>query len=1113
MARSPKKKPATPARTTAPVPAATGPAAGSARVTGSRGKASTPDMADFRHGGPPPHGSKRKNNPPAAIAAEGTVRAIPKAHYAYNPHLPPVLRFDQTGKADVLETRLSAAAEARAAALLAAAQQRPLKAAEAAELAGLLESAAKARVAAEPWLEWTGKREKPAFTVDPVALHIHERVSAQAILKVAARQDVNKFLFADPQQEYHEAVQFYKHDVDWSNRLILGDSLQVMSSLARREDLAGKVQMIYMDPPYGIKFASNFQPEVGKRDVKDKQEDMTREPEMVRAYRDTWHLGIHSYLSYLRDRLIVAKELLTDTGSIFVQISAENLHRVRSVLDEVFGASNYVESVAFRTKNMTLGGTLLEGVFDYLIWYAKDKERVKYRRLYRPTNAEGDSHWNRALDKNGVPLTLTSDQVGNHKLIPDGSVLYQLAAMYPAGAFATGIYDLEFQGKSYFPPPGRSWKTPIHAMTRLVHAERLEPYAGGTTVRYILKLADYPVSPIINVWADTAPASDKRYVVQTSTKVMERCMLMTTDPGDLVLDPTCGSGTTAYVAEQWGRRWITTDTSRVAIAIARQRLLTSKFEQYKTKGAEGSRDQGTGVGGNPATGFHYKSVPHITLKSIAQNVALDPIFSKHEPLLEAALKKANAELAKVKPELKAKLAGKLAAKERSEGKSAVTDADRRRWLLPPECRDRSKEARAKATVDLDLPSWQHWEVPFDTDADWPAGLSEAVKAYRAAWRAKMDEVNKCIAASAEQEELVDQPEVVRGVVRVTGPFTVEAVQPPEMSLGDVMDLGGPALRAGQDGSDGPGFGGEPDATDETFAPREVQRTNTLEVANIGAYLDQMFRFIKADGVRFLGNKQMQWSRLEPLFESGGGAAGMGFHAEGRWTTVGETDADPDGRANVAVAFGPQYGPVTGPVVVDLLRNAHRRGYDHVVIAGFNFDGMAQAEAEGLVNSKVKVHLAHVRPDINPGMAGLLKESPKAGSGQLFTVFGQPRIGVAEQKGEDGKAEYVVTMEGVDLYDPVKDEIRSSGADKVAAWFLDSDYDGRTFCITQAFFPDKGAWEKLAKALNGKDGLIDAERFAALSGTTSLPFPAGKHRCVAVKVIDPRGNEVMAVERL
>jgi len=283
----------------------------------SGGEGRSAPVADYRHSE-----ATRKNNPPAKIAAEGHVPLLPKAEYSYSPRLAPVLRFDPTGSADELPE------------LLAEATRRPLNEAEAWALAEALRKH-------EPWLEWAGKQEAKSFLVDPVALHIHERVSAQAILKVAAREDVNRSLFADPEQEYNEAVQFYRHDVDWSNRLILGDSLQVMSSLARREDLAGKVQMIYIDPPYGIRFASNFQPEIGKRDVKDKEADLTREPEMVKAYRDTWRLGVHSYLSYLRDRLVVAKDLLTDTGSIFVQISDENVHRVRCLLDEVFGPDNF----------------------------------------------------------------------------------------------------------------------------------------------------------------------------------------------------------------------------------------------------------------------------------------------------------------------------------------------------------------------------------------------------------------------------------------------------------------------------------------------------------------------------------------------------------------------------------------------------------------------------------------------------------------------------------------------------------------------------------------------------------------------------------------------------
>jgi len=1030
-------------------------------------------IGDIRH-----PAAKRKNNPPAKIASEGSVPVIAKAQYAYNPHLPPVLRFDQRGGPDALPD------------LLAEAGKRPLTPDEQRVLAEALRRN-------EPWLEWTGKREKLAFTVDPVALHIHERVSAQAILKVAARQDASKFLFADPEQEYHEAVQFYKHDVDWSNRLILGDSLQVMSSLARREDLAGKVQMIYMDPPYGIKFASNFQPEVGKRDVKDKQEDLTREPEMVRAYRDTWHLGIHSYLTYLRDRLITARELLADTGSIFVQISDENLHRVRDVMDEVFGPTNSCSVIAFH-KTMSASGNRLPVVADYLLWYARDATKLKYRPLYLQREGEGWVNYDYLATPSGEFRRMVESEAVDWQSVAPGARVYRrdnLTSQRPAQD--GDVKAVEFEGQTYGPSKG-TFKTHLAGLLRLRGASRLEAY--GSTLSYRRFALDFPCLPLNNAWTDTLTggfAEARQYVVQTTAKVIARCMLMTTDPGDLVLDPTCGSGTTAYVAEQWGRRWITADTSRVAIAIARQRLLTAKFDSYKTKNtrldAHGNRIP------DPSSGFVYKSVPHITLKSIAQNVALDPIFARNEPLLEAALKAANESLAttlKKDPSLRSKLAAKLAKKEKDEGKRAITDADRRRWVLPPDNRDRD----VKHTVDANRAEWYHWEVPFDTDPDWPKAMADMVTAYRAAWRAKMDEVNACIDASAEQEELVDQPlpgDKANGkpVVRVSGPFSVEAVQPPEMSLGDVVETGGT-------------FGNEPDELDEFFKIRMVEAREELDVANVGAYLDQMFRFIKVDGVRFLNNKQMKWTKLEPLFDGGAAAAGA-FHAEGRWTAVGEDDKDPDGRCNVAIVFGPQYGPVTGPVVVEALRQAHIRGYEHVVIAGFNFDGAAQTAFDNQAHPKVKIHLAHIRPDINPGMEGLLKESVKPGGGQLFTVFGQPAIKVSKA----GDSEFSVTLERVVIYNPVTDEVVDTKDSKVAAWFLDSDYDGRTFCITQAFFPDKSAWEKLQKALNGKDGPIDAERFEAFSGTTSLPFLKGKHKCVAVKVIDPRGNEVMALEKL
>ncbi|MYK17601.1 site-specific DNA-methyltransferase, partial [Candidatus Poribacteria bacterium] len=885
----------------------------------------------------------------------------------------------------------------------------------------------------EPWLKWAGKQETKSFTVDPVALHIHERVSAKAILKVAERQNVQRDLFADPQQTYGEAVDFYQHDVDWANRLILGDNLTVMSSLAHREDLAGKVQMIYIDPPYGIKYASNFQPTVFRRDVKDREQDLTREQEQIRAYRDTWTLGIHSYLAYLRDRLIIAKELLTDSGSIFVQISDENIHRVRCVMDEVFGGENFFSLITFK-KTLPLGSSGMAGISDYLIWYAKDKENIKYKELFeeKPIGENTGYTWIEFPD--GSRRKMSSNERRDPRLLPLEGRVFFTSALASSGYTATCMYDFEFENR-LFRCGKKSWRTHKEGMQRVIAGNRI--MASGALPNFIQYHDDFPVQRLHNLWNDTHGATDMKYTVQTSTKVIQRCLLMTTDPGDLVLDPTCGSGTTAYVAEQWGRRWITIDTGRIAITLARQRLLTASFEYYKVKNEQ------KGVTG----GFFNKTVPHVMLKSIAQNTALDPIFEKHEPILKENLDILNKKLLNTPCKFRAKLLSKLAKKERREGKRSITEADRRRWQLPE-------------TV------WQEWEVPFDTDPDWPQALQNALIDYRKAWRTKMDEVNACIAASSEGEELVDQPEVDRKRIRVSGPFTVEAVQPPEESL----DIDSP-------------IGGEPEETLDTYDAE----TDGQDAVNAEAYLDQMIRLLRNDGVRFPNNQTLMFDTLDPL-------EGDVLHAEGSWE-------DDDTERRVAVVFGPQHGPVTAMQVEQCLRAAYRFGYDDLVFAGFSFDGAAQAAIQDDLNPNVRIHMAHINPDV--AMGGLLKETP---SSQLFTVFGLPRTELKEI----GNGEYIVKMEGVDIYNPVDNTVSSAGADKVAAWFVDSDYDGRTFCITQAFFPDKSAWNKIARAVKG---VIDADNFEKFSGTESFPFRAGEHACVAVKVIDPRGNEVMRVHNL
>ena len=954
------------------------------------------DIQDYRH-----DTATRKNNPPAGIAARGKINEPPTVEYAHNPHLPPTLRFDGNGDADRLPE------------LLQKAQQGALSKEEVNAIVKAL------RHYDAPWLEWSGKQEATSFAIDPVALHIHERVSAKAIMKIAARENVQRNLFADPQLEYNEAVQFYQHDVEWANRLILGDSLTVMSSLARREDLGGKVQTIYFDPPYGIKFASNFQPTVFQRNVTDRTADLTREPEQIQAYRDTWHLGVHSYLAYLRDRLIVARELLTDSGSIFVQISDENAHRVRCVMDEVFGSENFVSQITFTKTRSLVSSTFLTTVSDYILWYAKSRDDAKRHKLLNyGVNQNLVSHFE---SEDGAVFTKTQAE----------KLLQKDAQMALKGFMSDNLirkpnpeFDVEFEGRVF----RNRYRTNPTGMRRLAQANRL--FATPTLIRYKFFLEDYPVSTYNNVWTDVIGARDVTYVVQTNTSVVQRCILMTSDPGDLVLDPTCGSGTTAYVAEQWGRRWITIDTSRVAIALARQRLLTSSFDYYQLK------EPSAGIAG----GFVNKVVPHITLKSIAQNDALDPIFAKHEPILAAKLDELNRILAAVaEDKLRAELLAKLAAKEKREGKRAITEADRRRWILPET-------------------AWQAWEVPFDTDAAWPEALRVALTAYREAYQAKMQEVNACIESSAEGEELVDQPKIERRKLRVSGPFTVEAVQPAEESLGTESPIGG-----------------EPEEALETFDE---------ETTNAEAYLNKMIRLLRQDGVRFPNNQTVQFATLDAR-------EGDVLHAEGTWT-----HAESDRR--VAVVFGPQHGAVTSVQVEQCVRAAYRRGYDELVFAGFSFDGAAQAAIQADPDPELRIHIAHINPDV--AMGDLLKETPAT---QLFTVFGLPRTKLEDT--DDGR--HIVTMAGVDIYDPVKNQVFSANADKVAAWFVDTDYDGRTFCISQAFFPNKQAWSKIARALKG---IVDSERFEQFSGTVSLPFSAGQHQKVAVKVIDARGNEVMRV---
>jgi adenine-specific DNA-methyltransferase len=571
---------------------------------------------------------------PEAGAAPRFRAKAETATYRYDSSLSPAMDWDEQPARSMAEWLLAAIAEAAPLPGQVFPEPRVLHGADGKALmtvSGLQDAVGALKRMQAPFLDWAGKAERLSFDVPTLPLFVHERLSTEAIIKTLEGhrrqgEQADMFdLFADPKMPLAKQVDAYAHKGAWANRMILGDSLSVMNSLARYEGLGGQVQMIYLDPPYGVKFGSNFQPFVRKREVNHGDDtDMTREPEMVQAYRDTWTLGLHSYLAYLRDRIVIAKELLAPSGSVFVQISDDNLHHVCEIMAEVFGSENFVSVISF-VKTSALNSpdarlTKLATNNDFLVWYARDISRMKFRQVYRQKVASvsdvGTFNWVEQPD--GSRRALSADERVGRKALPEGRLFARadLTSQKP-----TTVFDLQFNDRIFNPLP-RGWRTTQAGMSRLIAARRI--FEAENSLRFVQYLDDFAVTPYGAFWDDTGTGSftdDKVYVVQTPTKAIQRCMLMATDPGDLVLDPTCGSGTTAYVAEQWGRRWITIDTSRVPLALARQRLLTATFPWYRL------RDAATG----PASGFVYARrqnrkgeevggiVPHVTLKSIANN--------------------------------------------------------------------------------------------------------------------------------------------------------------------------------------------------------------------------------------------------------------------------------------------------------------------------------------------------------------------------------------------------------------------------------------------------------------------------------------------------------------
>ena len=807
---------------------------------------------------------KRSYNPPVGLVTPQTDKDLPKKKYSYDPHL-------------------------------------------------------------DPQLIWSGKKENTSFEVDTVSLHVHERIDPITIIENVMKKQkfVQQSLFhyfelPENNLPNRQAIEFYKHDQNWSNRLIAGDSLLVMNSLLQKENMTGKVQMIYIDPPYGIKYGSNFQPFVNKTKVEDKKDnDLTREPEQIKAFRDTWESEIHSYLTYIRDRLLLARDLLHESGSIFIQISDKNVHHVKEIMDEIFNAKNFVALISIK-KTGGLVQSFMPMVVDYLIWFAKDKTKVKWNPLFTIKKAGEDSDYQFVEFSDGTRRRLKKDERENVELLPKDSKIFQTTSLESENT----TFEFEYNEKKYV----QQWKTNLNGLENLAKSNRL--WEATNKLRYIRYIDDFPAMSINNIWEDTSGSGyrdPKIYAVQTVEKIIARCILMTTDPGDLVFDPTCGSGTTAFAAERWGRRWITCDTSRVAIIIAKQRIMTSLFDYYKLKHPK------EGI----SSGFEWKQIPHISMKSIAQNE--------------------------------------------------------------------------------------------------PAGI----------------------------ETLYDQPYVDKSKIRITGPFTIEAVPSPTVKVVDkelsIIDTDNSLSRTG-----------------ETF--RQDQWRNEL---------------LKT-GIRGKGGQKIEFSRVEIL------SGTQWLHADA------ETKESEPKR--VIVSFGPDYAPLEQRQVANALEETEllRPKPKIIIFMAFQFDPEAAKDIDEMNWPGVTLLKAQMNDDL---FTDDLKK--KRSSSESFWLVGQPDVELKKQK--DGK--YGVEVKGFDYYNTKTGEIESGDSSKIAMWELDTDYDGRSLYPSQVFFPMSGTadgWSKLAKTLKAE---IDEDKIEQYRGTVSLPFDLGINKKVAVKIIDDRGIESLRIIRV
>ncbi|MDP2794305.1 MAG: site-specific DNA-methyltransferase [Sulfurisoma sp.] len=907
----------------------------------------------------------------------------------------------------------------------------------------------------DPQLVWRGKDQQDwsDLVVHAPPIYIQEKIHPKVLIDDLRRQSEKSpsplagegrgegaqvDMFADFNGLPDDAArtEFYQHDAHWANRMILGDSLQVMASLAEREGLAGRVQCIYFDPPYGIKFNSNFQWSTTSRDVKDgNAAHITREPEQVKAFRDTWRDGIHSYLTYLRDRLTVARDLLTDSGSIFVQIGDENVHRVRAVMDEVFGEDNVIAQISTKTSGGSTG-VYLPGVVDYVLWYARDKERTKYRPLFgsKEVGEDGAEKYNRVVLPSLDRRSLTADERVGASSLPLGARVYRQDNLTSQsvgrdkGEGAASWFAVRIDGKEIKPSIKVRWKTNEAGMLRLLCAGRVE--VTGSSLAYVRYLEDFSAAISNNAWLNIggvqSRADPKVYVVQTPTTLIQRCVLMTTDPGDLVLDPTCGSGTTAYVAEQWGRRWITIDTSRVALALARARIMGARYPYYlladskdgQFKEAEVSRGAPSSkpTYGNLRHGFVYERVPHITLKSIANNAEIDVIWDKFQERLEPLREQLNKALGK---------------------------------------------------------QWQEWEIPREAEAKW----SDAAKKLHADWWqqriARQKEIDASIAAKAESEYLYDKPYEDKKKVRVAGPFTAESLSPHRVLGVDENDELIDPNKAAQPGA---GYG------ERDFVQMILENLRTAGVQQAH----------KEDRIVF--------TSLTPW--PGDLVCAEGRYIEGSVSDqkVGAGETAPQGvERRAAIFIGPEFGTVSRPDLVEAAREAGDAGFDVLIACAFNFEARTTD-----FNKLGRVAVLRARMNADLHMAEDLKNT---GKGNLFVIFGEPDIEIIPAA--DDRVQ--VKVHGVDVFDPSTGEVRSDGADGIACWFIDTDYNEESFFVRHAYF--LGANDPYKALKTTLKAEINEDAWATLNSDTSRPFDKPTSGRIAVKVINHLGDEVMKVFRI